>query len=203
MKTYRLYIFDVDDNIAKRYSDELMPGVEDWFAFARQVAGGVRFAFATNQGGVGLRYWMEQGGFGDPSKYPTENSVNARLVIVRDRLFGGATVLPPIYVCFRYQSAKGNWSPTPHDITPAEAAAFASNDKEPQAMLEVTEDDLPGEWRKSWRKPAPGMLLQAMADAGVMPSATLFVGNGEEDRQAAAAAGCDFILGKDLFGGEE
>lgn len=186
MKNYRLYIFDVDDNVAKRYSDELMEGVEDWFAFARQVGGGIRFAFATNQGGVGLRYWMEQGGFGDPSTYPTENSVNARLVIVRDRLFGGATVLPPIYVCFRYQSAKGNWSPTPHDITPAEAA----------------DEDLPGEWRKSWRKPAPGMLLQAMADAGVMPSATLFVGNGEEDRQTAAAAGCDFMFGKHLFGGE-
>lgn len=40
-----------------------------------------------------------------------------------------------------------------------------------------------------WRKPRPGMLWQAMADAGVPASQTVFVGDSTEDEAAARAAG--------------
>jgi phosphoglycolate phosphatase-like HAD superfamily hydrolase len=50
-----------------------------------------------------------------------------------------------------------------------------------------------------WRKPAPGMLIQAMRDAGASPAATLMVGDRPEDAQAAAAAGCYFQWSQKFF----
>ncbi|MSP52235.1 MAG: HAD-IIIA family hydrolase [Alphaproteobacteria bacterium] len=44
------------------------------------------------------------------------------------------------------------------------------------------------------RKPAPGMLLEAMAAAGVAPDATVMIGDDLRDIEAAAAAGCRRIL---------
>ena len=48
-----------------------------------------------------------------------------------------------------------------------------------------------GEYRKQsdWRKPAPGMLLQAAADFALDMSASLLVGDSEHDIAAARAAG--------------
>jgi D-glycero-D-manno-heptose 1,7-bisphosphate phosphatase len=45
-----------------------------------------------------------------------------------------------------------------------------------------------------WRKPGPGMLLEAMAAEGVAPAETLFVGDQPSDAAAAAAAGVRFLL---------
>ena len=49
------------------------------------------------------------------------------------------------------------------------------------------------------RKPRPGMLLRLMRLYGVPPERTVFVGNSESDRQAAAAAGVAFLGGPTLF----
>lgn len=46
------------------------------------------------------------------------------------------------------------------------------------------------------RKPAPGMLLEAMADFNVLPSETVMIGDDLRDLQAAKAADCDSILVK-------
>lgn len=40
-----------------------------------------------------------------------------------------------------------------------------------------------------WRKPAPGMLLQAIQDFDLDPAESIMVGDNETDMQAAAAAG--------------
>jgi D-glycero-D-manno-heptose 1,7-bisphosphate phosphatase len=50
------------------------------------------------------------------------------------------------------------------------------------------------------RKPKPGMLLNIMEHYGVGPDATVFVGNDEADREAAARAGVRFVWAADLFG---
>jgi D-glycero-D-manno-heptose 1,7-bisphosphate phosphatase len=50
------------------------------------------------------------------------------------------------------------------------------------------------------RKPEPGMLLHIMDHYGVAPAETLFVGNADEDREAAARAGVAFMWAVDLFG---
>lgn len=51
----------------------------------------------------------------------------------------------------------------------------------------------------AWRKPAPGMLVQAMRDAGVRPRDALMIGDRPEDQQAAAAAGCYFQWSQKFF----
>ncbi|MDE0008357.1 MAG: D-glycero-beta-D-manno-heptose 1,7-bisphosphate 7-phosphatase [Gammaproteobacteria bacterium] len=48
--------------------------------------------------------------------------------------------------------------------------------------------------RCACRKPAPGMLLRAMARFRVAPEATCFVGDSESDMEAAWRAGCAGVL---------
>jgi D-glycero-D-manno-heptose 1,7-bisphosphate phosphatase len=47
-------------------------------------------------------------------------------------------------------------------------------------------------WRPDWRKPAPGMLLQALEDLGAVPGEVLMIGDRPEDQAAALAAGVPF-----------
>lgn len=49
------------------------------------------------------------------------------------------------------------------------------------------------------RKPNPGMLLEAIGDFEASPEQTLFVGDRNEDRDAAKNAGCAFMWTKDFF----
>ena len=51
------------------------------------------------------------------------------------------------------------------------------------------------------RKPKPGMLLEAMEDAGVSADETIFVGDFETDEQAAENAGVRFYWAEVFFGG--
>jgi D-glycero-D-manno-heptose 1,7-bisphosphate phosphatase len=51
------------------------------------------------------------------------------------------------------------------------------------------------------RKPAPGLLLEAMAHYDLGPGETLFIGDAEVDRLAAAAAGVAFLDVADLLRG--
>lgn len=56
--------------------------------------------------------------------------------------------------------------------------------------------------RKNYRrKPKPGMLKELIRAAGVSTTDTVMVGDAESDRQAAAAAGCTFVLASEFFGG--
>ena len=50
------------------------------------------------------------------------------------------------------------------------------------------------------RKPEPGMLLKIMEHYSVAPEETLFVGDADADREAAARAGVRFMWAGDLFG---
>jgi HAD superfamily hydrolase (TIGR01662 family) len=52
---------------------------------------------------------------------------------------------------------------------------------------------------RSWRKPAPGMLIAAMIHYGVEPDDTLMVGDRPEDYLAAEAAGVDFHWAYQFF----
>lgn len=49
------------------------------------------------------------------------------------------------------------------------------------------------------RKPNPGMLLQAMEEAGTAPEDTIFVGDRESDQGAAENAGVRFYWAEDYF----
>ncbi len=52
------------------------------------------------------------------------------------------------------------------------------------------------------RKPNPGAILHALARFGARPQDCLFVGDMENDRQAAAVAGVPFRRARDFFGWE-
>lgn len=164
----KLVIFDLDKTLAPFDSDDLYPDAAAWLAEHHPV----KIAIATNQGGVGLKFWMERGGFGEPGKYPSLDDVNYRLV----RLFQFKF---PIFACYRYQSREGKWGPVP------EGCEFQN------------------EWQQDWRKPNPGMLIQAMKVLDCTPDETLMVGDSEEDRQAAANAGCAFQYAWEFFGREK
>lgn len=103
---YDLFIFDLDDTLLPAGGATLYPVVLAWF----QANSWRKIAIATNQGGIGLRYWMEQDKFGDPSRLPTVEDFEARI----DEIFPTADSKPPVFMCARYQSkSTGKWSPAP------------------------------------------------------------------------------------------
>ncbi len=167
METIKLIIFDVDDTLVRRDTEQPLPEVEAWFAINRNK---YNFAIASNQGGVGLRHWMEIGEFGEPSKYPTEDDAKSRI-----RRIGLMFWITNINMAFAYQSKRGNWSPTP----------------------EGKEHDT--SWRMRHRKPDIGMLNRAMLKAGVKASETMFVGDLETDQQAAIKAQIKFEFAREFF----
>jgi HAD superfamily hydrolase (TIGR01662 family) len=173
-----LIIFDVDGTLAKIYTLRVLPGVKEFFDLVYRCGcePHLKIAIATNQGGVGLRYWMEQEDFGNPDKYPSEESIEERMRGLIDAL--GAEPELPVYVSYRYQNREGRWGPVPPE-----------RENAPR-------------WDPSWRKPASGMLLQAMQDFGVSPEQTLFVGDSEDDQNAAQAAGCHFTWANEFFSRE-
>ena len=171
----KLIIFDIDGTIAKSWTDELLPGVARFFdlVFHNGCRNRPRIALATNQGGVGLRCWMETDEWGNPEDLPTQADAESRCNAIAASLAGAAPL--PLYISFTYQAKNGKWAPTPPE---------GRND---------------ARWSPNWRKPAPGMLIQAMRDAGVTPAETLMIGDRPEDQQAAAAAGCSFIWAQKFF----
>lgn len=167
-----LHIFDLDGTLADLDSTDLLPGVAAWFDAHPDAP----CAIATNQGGVGLRRWMETAGFGEPGKYPTQAEVENRVTTLALSLFHEDRARFPVYIAFAYQAKSGKWSPIP-----------------PEGQGDPR-------WNPDWRKPAPGMILQAMQDAGISdPAQVLYIGDRDEDRQAAAAAGVGFRWAWEFF----
>jgi HAD superfamily hydrolase (TIGR01662 family) len=169
-----LVIFDVDGTLAGKFTLELLPGVRDFFrlVYSEDCPDSPKVAIATNQGGVGMRYWMEKKGFGNPEKYPTPQEIDERMAGLLDLLDADGV---PVYVSYRFRDKKGTWTPVP--------AGMEEHDR----------------WQQDWRKPLPGMLLQAMQDCGVPPERTMYVGDREDDQGAAQAAGCHFSWVQDFF----
>jgi HAD superfamily hydrolase (TIGR01662 family) len=175
--TIRLIIFDVDGTLVEAHTANLLPGVREFFQLVCgnrcQPAHRPALAIATNQGGVGMRYWMEQQRFGHPERYPSEPEITQRMAGLVAELDGATAI--PIYMAFRFKDWRGKWSPVP-----------------PEAAGDPR-------WSPDWRKPGPGMLRKAMEDAGVTAGQSLFVGDRPEDQKAARAAGCAFGWAKDFF----
>ena len=170
MKVYNLYLFDLDGTLADMNSPVMYPDAQAWFDQYPTA----NWMVCTNQGGVGLRHWMETNSFGEPDQYPTEDAIWERF-----RALFPADKLDRILVAYAYQSKKsGQWSPTPYD-----------------ARLDFS-------WEKAWRKPSPGMLTYAIQLNHIAAGDTVMVGDSDEDEMAADAAGCDFIRAWKFFGRE-
>ena len=175
LNQYDLLIFDLDGTITAPAwkGGHWLPGRRAFFS-SLATRPDMQIAIATNQGGTGLRHWMESGKFGEPNKYSSQAEAEAHIRDISEQI-GQLFTTPAIYIAFRYQSQKGNWAPVPK-----------ASETDPR-------------WSKEWRKPAPGMLLQAMRDASVIAGHTLMVGDQDSDRQAAEAAGCHYIDAEEFF----
>jgi histidinol phosphatase-like enzyme len=174
MMQYDLLIFDVDGTLVSDFnSTALLPEVTQFFeSLPKQ--GGPDIALATNQGGVGLRYWMEIGGFGDPSVYPTKAKARSRIFQIAEQV-ADLYRYPHIYIAWCYQSkSTGEWGPTP-----------------------VDDDDIG--WLPHWRKPAGGMIFQALTDSQVEPPRALVIGDRTEDWDAGSLNGCHVSKSKKFF----
>lgn len=168
-------LFDVDGTLVPDYrNDTLLPTVVDWLRrYSPQ-----QVALCSNQGGVGLRHWMEIEGWGNPESLPTEAMVRNRLnnIAFQVRWLTGGHVCA--LAAFAYLSlSSGKWSPVP-------------NGRETE-----------GAWYPGWRKPAAGMLVGAMAYYGAKPADCLFVGDHKNDRLAAENAGVRFEDARIFFEG--
>lgn len=176
---YELLIFDVDGTLVKPFTLRLLPGVGDFFRLLLREGclPPPRLAIATNQGGVGLRYWMETDRSLKRIFYPTEKQVEERLTALVKTLAGGqdGSERIAVYAAYAYRDKEGQWGPQPTGI------------------------DTSPRWQIEWRKPGAGMLLQAMRAAGTGPEKTLMVGDSPEDQAAAQAAGCGFYRAGDFF----
>lgn len=176
IKDYQLLVFDVDGTIANRNEDRLLPEARDFFKLLYQWSAVVtvpKLALATNQGGVGLRLWMQDSGWGEPEKYPTLEAVQERLRAIQQQI----PLSTYLYTAYAYQTQKTReWAQVPIE--------FAGR----------------SEWRRDWRKPNGGMIQQAMLDYGIQnPKQVLFVGDRPEDKGAATAVGVDFIWAKQFW----
>ncbi len=169
---YDLLIFDVDGTLVTDYnSDQLLPEATGFFS--KLPKRGPALALATNQGGVGLRYWMEQNQFGNPEELPTQIQARSRILRIAGQI-ADLYQYPQVYIAWAYQSkSSGIWGPI-------------SDDKDP-------------EWSQEFRKPNPGMIIAAMNHNQVSPSRTLMIGDRDEDWQAGRAGGCDVAVTNEFW----
>lgn len=176
IKDYDLLVFDVDGTIANRSEDRLLPEARDFFKLLHRwsaVATVPKLALATNQGGVSLRLWMADAGWGEPDKYPTLEAVQTRLREIQRQI-----PLPTmLYVAYAYQTQRTRqWAPVPIEYV-----------GQP-------------EWSRAWRKPNGGMLQQAMLEYDISdPQRVLFVGDSDDDKGAATASGVHFALARHFW----
>ena len=108
-------------------------------------------------------------GWGHISKYPTMDEVTARCQYFADLLEAR------LYIAFAYVTGRGKVL-LPKGLKPNVGPA-----------------------QRNWRKPNPGMILQACRDAGVSGHHVLMVGDRPEDQAAAQNARVNFKWAKDFF----
>jgi HAD superfamily hydrolase (TIGR01662 family) len=169
-----LYIFDLDGTLAETWESELLPGVAER---VREVGDGADLAVATNQAGVA---WNAVEG----NPYPRPAEIGNRLVAVAEAL--------PVLKEALWLVSIGDEGV---DLPPERWRALAAGVTQAAAPLWVrTSSD------RAWRKPRPGMLLEACETFGTGPDEALFVGDREGDAQAAAAVGMRFVYADRFFG---
>ncbi len=170
----KLIIFDADGTLVDRDSGNFLDGVQDYMQSRPR---DIQLAVATNQGGPACR----DTGWGMNGNYPTLATVDEKYTNLAQ------SIEARLYMCLVYVDKRSTpyW---PKDLWPDDWI-FNKN----------RETDDPRTWL-SWRKPEPGMLLQAMSDADVSPDETLMVGDRPEDEAAAQAAGVDFVWAHEFFG---
>jgi FMN phosphatase YigB (HAD superfamily) len=177
---YKLLIFDIDGTLQAKWSSDLLPGVAEWFAAYNAAQPGddlyhCKLAFATNQGGVGLRMILERQGK-DAGNYPTRDGVIDRMHALSRQLVGDPHAFMAVAALNYQDRFSGEW-----------AVDYADGEDYEW-------------WDPAFRKPGGKMLQFIMAVQGVGPESTTMIGDSEDDRMAAEAAGVRFVHADEFFG---
>lgn len=176
---YKLLIFDIDGTLQAKWSSDLLPGVAEWFQAFRDAQPGddlyhCKLAFATNQGGVGLRMILERQEK-DASKYPTRDGVIDRMHALSRQLTGDPHTFMAV-AALNYQDGRtGEWA------------------------IDYHHDEYYEWWDPAFRKPSGGMLKFIMEVQGVGAGDTTMIGDSEDDRLAAEAVGVRFVHADEFF----
>lgn len=170
-----LVIFDLDSTLVEKWSAVPLPGVSEVLASMAQA--GHQIAVATNQAGVSWRAKTGQ------EKFPRPSDIGRRLLAV-------AEALPPLRQALWFVAIRDPRVP----LSPGYYRALAAAITRSAAPLCVRSSSNP-----AWRKPGPGMLLEICKTLNVLPDDVVFVGDSEDDRCAAEAAGIHFIEASSFF----
>lgn len=167
MSEPRLLLCDLDSTLAVKWEPELLPGRAAALARASWPV-----AIVTNQGGVQAgEYWRQR----EPergARYPTVTSLQQRLEAVTAAL----PQVQAIYLAF-YVGHDEYGNPAQRDdvmVTLSTGVPFH------------------GSWSPGWRKPNGGMICQACRDFGIDPREAWFLGDADDDRDAAATLGVPY-----------
>jgi histidinol phosphatase-like enzyme len=166
-----LHIFDLDGTLAETWKARLLPGVAEKIS---ELSGEI--AVATNQAGVA---WNAVEG----EPYPRPADIGHRLRAVAEKV--------PRLKDALWLVAIGDDNVS---HPPRRWRALAAGVTQAAAPLWVrTSSDL------AWRKPRPGMLLEACRVFRADPGEALFVGDRQGDASAAEAAGMPFKYADEYF----
>lgn len=186
-----IYIFDIDGTIANRDDTRLYSHFIDWLV---TIGRNDQIYLATNQGGVGLRYWMSVNQFGEPDKYPTQEQVVTRITLIVGEI--SSIIQRPVmpYISYAYQSKAGNWSPLPGKWT------LKAEHSKPY----YTKGNFRASWCQNWHKPNPGMLQAIYSDCVQRFDVRdlreyLVVGDMETDKMAAESVNLPFCYVNEFF----
>lgn len=180
MTSKMLHIFDLDGTLIFPYMDdpnrdfrrvEILPGRREKLRMLR--AQGSNIAIVTNQGGVAFGYQT--------------------LEETRDKLRRAIRMLE------LGEDLHITDGPLPTGIQHGQSLDLPCH-----VFMCVGHPNGNGDWAKpeehTRRKPSPIMIYEAMTVYDADPAKTVFVGDRDEDRQAAMAAGVEFIHVDTFFG---
>ncbi len=146
----------------------LLPGVEE--GLLKTLDFGIEMVIASNQGGIAMGYKTEAQAIEEMIFCMNLCPSTFRFALFCPDMDGDQCILV---------TPTGSFEP------------IGKGTKDASLMLDelgVNPDDVPS----FYRKPEPGMLYAAMLKIGATPEECLFVGDREEDEQAAEAAGIEF-----------
>lgn len=174
----RALLIGVDNVIVQEFQSQLHELAIDFLTWVKAQPDKPAIVLISNQGGVGLRYWMETEQWGEPGKFPSEDQAKRRLTEIQRQVTALTGETPLVVKCYAYYSARSEkWAPVPDDVHPI------------NKMF----------WEPTWRMPNSGMIKYAIQKLELKREEVAFIGLNKEEFMAAMAADIRFIECTDIF----
>jgi histidinol phosphatase-like enzyme len=170
-----LYIFDLDATLVELYGTTPLPNVLGTLHSLTQQHHAI--AVATNQAGVAWRKAVRR------PPYPKVSEIGPRFHQI-------VSLLPPL--------RNAPWFISIYDArVKLTAQDYADLVAEFQEVIHPLNAHISA--KSAWRKPNPGMLVEACTYHNITRENATFVGDADTDRDAATNAGMDFVFTERFF----